>query len=231
MHKLGVSEEVKARILERRGRLRAFPELEPEKMALVAIDMQNCFCAPGGAVEVPASRAIVPNINRLARACRQYGIPVIWIKSLNYKDGADWRLFFNHFLSPEKKAHTAKETAEGDIGRELWKELEVAPDDFTVTKYRYSAMIAGSSNLERLLRSLGKDTVIITGTKTNVCCESTARDAMMLDFKVLFISDALATLSDQEHQASLNVIAQQFGDVLTTEEFLKEIEARGPQQT
>lgn len=228
MHKLGVSEEVKARILERRGRLRAFPDLAPDKMALIVIDMQNCFCAPGGAVEVPASRAIVSNINRLARACRQYRIPVIWIKSLNYKDGADWRLFFDHFLSPEKKAHTAKETAEGDIGRELWKELEVDPDDFTVTKYRYSAMIAGSSNLERLLRSLGKDTVIITGTKTNVCCESTARDAMMLDFKVLFVSDALAALSDEEHQASLNVIAQQFGDVLTSEELLKEIEAKGP---
>jgi nicotinamidase-related amidase len=75
-------------------------------------------------------------------------------------------------------------------GQEIWRELEVANDDIRIFKNRYSALIPGSSGLERMLRSLGIDTLLIAGTKTNVCCESTARDAMMLDFNVVMVSDA-----------------------------------------
>ena len=72
--------------------------------------------------------------------------------------------------------------------------------------------------LEHALRGRGIDTVLIAGTKTNVCCEATARDAMMLDFKVAMVCDCCAALSDQEHVASLETMLQQFGDVLTTED-------------
>lgn len=68
------------------------------------------------------------------------------------------------------------------------------------------------------------DTVLITGTKTNICCESTARDAMMLDFKVVMVSDCLAALSDHEHQAALENIIQQFGDVLTRQEVVARLD-------
>ena len=94
-------------------------------------------------------------------------------------------------------------------------------------KNRYSALIAGSSQLERLLRSLDIDTVLIAGTKTNVCCESTARDAMMLDFKTVMLSDCCAALSDDEHRAALENIFQQFGDVLTADEALRKLAASG----
>ncbi|MFN3351377.1 isochorismatase family protein, partial [Pseudorhodoplanes sp.] len=104
---------------------------------------------------------------------------------------------------------------------------EVAAEDHTVIKNRYSAFIAGSSQLERLLRSLGIDTVLIAGTKTNVCCESTARDAMMLDFKTVMVSDCCAALSDEEHRAALENVFQQFGDVLTAAETLKKLTASG----
>ena len=84
-------------------------------------------------------------------------------------------------------------------------------------------MIAGSSGLERLLRSLDIDTVLIAGTKTNVCCEATARDAMMLDFKVVMVSDCCAALSDEEHRSALENIIQQFGDVMTGEEVVERL--------
>jgi ureidoacrylate peracid hydrolase len=77
-----------------------------------------------------------------------------------------------------------------------------------------------------VLRGLGIDTVLIAGTKTNVCCEATARDAMMLDFKVVMVSDCCAALSDDEHRASLETIIQQFGDVLTGEEVLARLDGR-----
>ena len=77
-----------------------------------------------------------------------------------------------------------------------------------------------------MLRSLGIDTLLITGTKTNVCCESTARDAMMMDFKVVMVSDACAALSDEEHRATLETIIQQFGDVLSVNEIAERLVAR-----
>jgi ureidoacrylate peracid hydrolase len=83
----------------------------------------------------------------------------------------------------------------------------------------------GSSSLERLLRSIGCDTMVLAGTKTDICVESTARDGMMLDFRVVVLSDGTSTLSDEEHQAALNVLVQEFADVLTVDEVLAELTA------
>src|SRR3546814_302989 len=109
----------------------------------------------------------------------------------------------------------------------VWQDLETSPNDITVIKNRYSALISGSSSLERVLRNLGVDTLLIAGTKTNVCCEATARDAMMLDFKVVMVSDCCAALSDDEHRATLETMIQQFGDVMTREEVLERLQV-GP---
>ena len=72
-----------------------------------------------------------------------------------------------------------------------------------LTKTRYSAFIQGSSNIERLLRDRGIDTLLVTGTATNVCCESSARDAMMLNFKTIMVTDGNAATDDDDHNASL----------------------------
>jgi len=93
-----------------------------------------------------------------------------------------------------------------------------------VRKRRFSPFIAGSSNLEALLRDRAIDTVIITGTRTNVCCETTARDAMMLDFKAVMVSDATAAASELEQMAGLMTVFQVFGDVRTTDEVVALIE-------
>jgi ureidoacrylate peracid hydrolase len=186
--------------------------------------MQNAFVAPGAPVEVPAAREIVPAINRLAAALRKRGVPVVWVQHENRPGGSDWDGFFGRFVAPESRAKAAAALTAGSPMQTLWPELDVARGDLRVAKNRYSPFIGDSSNLRSLLQ--GKDTLLIAGTKTNVCCECTARDAMMLDYKVVMLSDCTATLSDEEQRATLENIIQQFGDVLTADEALSLFDRR-----
>ena len=227
MHPVSIRPEIIARVVARRGRVGWFDRLDPARTALLVIDMQTAFCAPGAPAEVPLSRAIVPAINALTASLRNLGCPVIWVVHANTSRGgnSDWNLFFDHVVGEAVRDRTMTALAPGQ--QTVWQELEVSPEDHTVIKNRYSALIAGSSQLERLLRSLGIDTVLIAGTKTNVCCESTARDAMMLDFKTVLLSDCCAALSDDEHRAALENILQQFGDVLTADETLRKLAGTG----
>jgi ureidoacrylate peracid hydrolase len=223
MHKVGVRQEIIDRVLARRGRYHWFEELDPRRTALLIIDMQELFCAPGAPAEVPGSRDIVEPINRLTEKIRAIGVPIIWVLHANTQAGgrSDWELFFNYVVADEVKERTLRSLAPGN--QQVWSGLTVDAADTRIIKNRYSALIAGSSGLERLLRSLEIDTVLIAGTKTNICCEATARDAMMLDFKAVMVSDCCAALSDDEHRSALENIIQQFGDVLTGEEVLERL--------
>jgi ureidoacrylate peracid hydrolase len=210
------------RVIARRGRLHLFDEIAAARTAMVVIDMQGTFCAPGAPAEVAASREIVPAINRLAGGLRRAGGCVIWCSHANMAigSGSDWPGFFNHFVADSVRARTIASLSPGDPGQALWHELRAEPGDVRIIKNRYSALIPGSSPLERILRARGLDTLLVCGTKTDVCCESTARDAMMLDFKVVMVSDATAALSPEEHRDALETVIQQFGDVLTVDEIL-----------
>jgi len=224
MHEVHVRDHIRERVVARRGRFHWFDQLDPTRTAFVVIDMQQTFCEPGSPAEVPKSREIVPGINRFTHDLRERGVPVIWVLHANtHRDGiSDWEVFFNHVVSDEVRTRTIDSLAPGR--QQVWPELEVAPQDVTLIKNRYSALIPGSSSLERVLRNLGVDTVLIGGTKTNVCCESTGRDAMMMDFNVVMVEDCCAALSDEEHQASLETFIQQFGDVLTSTEVLARLD-------
>lgn len=220
-----ISQHIIDRVVARRGQLHLFDSLDPARTAMVVIDMQKTFCEPGAPAEVPASRDIIEPINRLAAGLRAAGGTVIWCTHANVGVGtnSDWRNFFDHFVSDDLRSRTIESLSPGGSGQEIWAELDVGDADLKLFKNRYSALVPGSSQLERMLRSLDLDTLLICGTKTNVCCESTARDAMMMDFKVVMVSDGTAALSDQEHQASLENIIQQFGDVLTVDEILERL--------
>jgi ureidoacrylate peracid hydrolase len=194
------------------------------------IDMQNAFVAPGAPIEVPAARAIVPAINRLAAELRGRGIPVIWVLHQNAAGGADWHGFFEVFVRPENRARAAQALSQGSELQKLWPDLEVDAADLRLAKNRYSAFI-GQGSLREVLAGLGRDTLLIAGTKTNVCCESTARDAMMLDHKVVLLSDCTAALSDEEHRATLENMIQQFGDVLTADEALALLSSSAPSRS
>jgi len=106
---------------------------------------------------------------------------------------------------------------EGTLGHELWPELDVRPEDEIVKKYRYSAFMPGTSALPDRLRVRGFDTVLIIGTVTNVCCESSARNANMTNFRTIMVSDGNAALSQEEHDASLTAFYNTFGDVMVAD--------------
>jgi ureidoacrylate peracid hydrolase len=216
--------EIVERVVARRGKLHLFDKLDAKRTALLVIDMQNAFVAPGAPVEVPAARGIVAPINRLAAALRARGVPVIWVMHENQKGGRDWAGFFDAFVAPGKREQAAAALEAGSPLQALWPELDAAPGDLRVAKNRYSALIAGSSRLEKVLKEKGLDTLLIAGTKTNVCCESTARDAMMLDFKVVLLSDCTAALSAEEQRGTLENVIQQFGDVRTADDALALLE-------
>ena len=208
-----IRQEIIDRVMARRGRLHLYERLDPKRTALLVIDMQNAFVAPGAPIEVPAARAIVPAINRLATELRKRAVPVIWVL---HQDTGDWPGFFGVFAKPD----AAKALSAGAELQKPWREVQITPGDLKVTKNRYSALIGRSSTLASVLRERNIDTLLIAGTKTNVCCECTARDAMMLDYKVVMLSDCTAALSDDEHRATLENVIQQFGDVLTADEAL-----------
>jgi ureidoacrylate peracid hydrolase len=228
MHKVSIRKHIVDRVVARRGDVHWFERLDPAKTALLVIDMQNTFCMPGAPGEVPLSREIVPNINRLATRLRAMKVPVIWVVHANTVSAGhtDWEVFFNHVVrSPEVRKRMAESL--NPAKQEVWKELDRRPEDVVVIKNRYSALAHGASTLERVLRNLGVDTVLVAGTKTNVCCDSTARDAMMLDFKSVMLSDCCAALSDEEHLASLETFIQQFGDVMSADEALARLQPPG----
>ena len=221
MHKIAIPQSIVDRVVARRGTAHPFAELDPQRTALVVVDMQNGFMrADLGFAPVPTAVEIVPAINRLATALRDAGGAVFWIRNtFNARSAAEWSVLEDYTL-PERREARARAMSEGTEGHELWPDLEVQPEDTVLRKYRYSAFIQGSSDLPRVLRERGFDTVLITGTLTNVCCESSARDAMMLNFRTIMVSDANAALTDEEHNATLVNFYGSFGDVLSTEEIV-----------
>ena len=223
MHNIRISDEIVQRVMQRRGRFHLYDRFTPQQCALIVIDMQNAFCKPGAPAEVPASRGTIGNINRLAQELRSRGGDVIWIVSEFHCNGgkSEWENFFSNMVSGEVRERTMQYMAPGQEGGKLWPELETHENDIRLIKNRYGSLSPGASRLERVLRSRAIETVLIAGTKTNICCESAARAAFDLDFNVVLLEDCCSALSDREHQATLETIIQQFGDVMTSQEFIK----------
>jgi ureidoacrylate peracid hydrolase len=229
MHKITIAKAQTDRLQMRLGKLHPFDVIDPAKTALVVIDMQNYFVKQGHQSEVPAAREIVPNINRLAAELRRRGGHVAWVRNGTNDTRESWSNYHNYLQSPERAERRLKSMEIGEDGYEYWHLNDIRPEDAQITKKRYSAFIQGSSDLERHLRDRGIDTLLITGTATNVCCESTARDGMMLNFKVVLVADGLATHTDEEHNATLSNFYGQFGDVQTVDELFQSL-ARGDQK-
>ena len=204
-----------------RGRLFAYPDIEPEKTALVIVDMQNVFCAPGQLVEVPMAREIVPNINRLAAAARASGMTVVWLRETLGTDAEQgWPIFFRFGMREDQQADFNAAMSPGSEGHQIYPDMEVEDGDLIINKRCFSAFAPGSSPLDQVLRERGIHAVIIAGTVTNVCCESTARDAYFLNYRIIFGSDLTAALSDEEHNATLKNMHYFFGDVRSTDDIL-----------
>jgi ureidoacrylate peracid hydrolase len=174
---------------------------------------------------------VVPNVNRLAEAVRAAGGIVVWIQNLAPWQSLDSWSAARERLTPDKQDQRWSSMQRDAFGFELWPELDVRDDDQRVIKRRYSAFIQGSSDIENVLQDNGVETIIVAGVATNVCCESTARDAMMLNFRTLMVSDGCATTTDGEHAATLGNFYLNFGDVQATEELIARLEASARRNT
>jgi ureidoacrylate peracid hydrolase len=225
MHRPVIHPDVVSRAKQRRGGLRVFDGLVPERTAHVVVDLQNGFMAPGAVAEIATAREIVPGVNRISSALRAAGGLVVYVQNtFDEVAVATWSTFFDHFCSPERRQRMIETFTPGASGHALWPGLEVLPQDLKVRKRRFGAFAPGSSDLHAALQERGIDTLIITGTATQVCCESTARDAMMLNYKVFFIADGNATFNDDEHNATLSAMAHTFCDVIDTDTMVAMIE-------
>ena len=157
----------------------------------------------------------MPTVNRISAALRDAGGLVVYIQN-TFDEVAirTWSTFFDHFCSPSRRQRMIEAFTPGAEGHALWAGLDVRPEDLQVRKRRFGAFAPGASDLHAILQERGIDTLIITGTASQVCCESTARDAMMLNYKVFFVEDGNATFNDEEHNATLSAMAHTFCDVI-----------------
>ena len=183
--------------------------------------MQNAFVAPGGLAQVPKAREIAPNINRIATALRSAGGSIVWIRGSVESNRGEWAHYLTNF---EANLDSWRRALEPDSeGWQFWRELDVRDENLVVGKDRYSAFW-GHGNLAEKLRDLELDTVIVVGTLTNSCCESTARDAMQNNCSTIMVMDANACRSDDDHLATMYTFINSFGDVLSTDQIVKRIE-------
>ncbi len=220
MHKIDIHQDYIDRVIDRGGRAHSVESLDGPKTALVVVDMQHYFMGEGQPSECPVARDIVPNVNRLAGAVRREGGLVVWIQTYSGPESVDsWPVYYER-MTPEKSKARVDGMSPGGSGYDLWPDLDVQYEDEIVIKTRYSAFIQGSSNLEEVLRARAIDTILITGVSTCTCCESTARDGMMLNFRTMMISDGCAAPDDYLHNATLNNFYLQFGDVQGTDEII-----------
>ena len=220
----GFPQYVIDRVMAKRGHLNVFDRFDPLRTALLVIDMQNFYVG-----EIASVIGIIPNINRLAREMRGRGGLVAFVGMTAGKGGDSlWPIYHDHFFTPEKGANHRDQLSPGHPGHKFHVDLEIRDSDVIVYKSRFSPFIQGASNIEEILRARGIDSLIVTGTATNMCCESAARDAMMRDYKVVMVADANGARYPEDHLAGLTSFYQSFGDVRTTDEVINDL-LRPPQ--
>src|SRR5271167_2656906 len=194
----------------------------PERTALVNVDMQNCF-VEGSPIAAPDGLGVQQRINRVTTACRRAGILVIHTSHVFRSDGSNIGVLGE--INPIVKTGIL---SKGSESAALHKGLSVDARDILLDKPRFGAF--QSTDLELILRSRGIDTVIVTGIATNVCCETTAREASVRDFRVLFLSDGTATFSIGDvsaaelQKATCATLGRVFAQVLTVNEIIMKIE-------
>lgn len=211
---------------EERGRaLNHFSAIEPGHTALINIDMQNVFLAEGQIYANPHGRDIIDNVNRLSRAMRAAKAPVIWTRQTHTHDGPCAPPAWQYDVSQSRVAAGVAALQAHADGHALHPAMNVAPHDLVIDKYRYGALSCPAGALAAALKKLGARMTVITGTLTNVCCESTARELNMAGYKVIVVSDATAAVTDTEHNAALLNLRINFADVRRTDDVAEMIEA------
>lgn len=198
--------------------------IDPKKTAMIVVDMQNDFVAEGVPMQSAQAFAMVPRLATALVFCRNKGIKVVYTAHVHRKDGSDMGLYDDLYPPIANRSALVDETP----GTEIYPDLAPAPGEHVVKKHRYSGFFA--TDLDLMLREWGIDTVIISGTTTENCCLSTARDAMFLNYRTVFLSDATGTFdypdvgqgamtAAEVHKATLIILAFSTAHVMTAQEF------------
>ncbi len=222
LHNWFIEPEQYLRHETRRGRRHGYEWLDPKRTALVVIDMVPFFVGDPDIGHYP--RGIVPNIMTLAEGLRAAGGTVAWVLPAATEPSTA-----TVELLGAKVAELYRTSGGGGpLRSRLWHEFEVADSDLLVEKSSASAFFPGRSELPTPLEARNIESVLITGTVANVCCESTARDASTLGYRTIMVADANAALRDQDLNATLHTFYRTFGDVRPTTEILELIRAGRP---
>jgi nicotinamidase-related amidase len=199
---------------------KAFFTIDQGRCALIVIDMQNAFVAEGAPFETPGARAMIPCLERLIQFARRAEIPIVWTQS-------DHRPPYGGLMLRKFPAIAEDRILwQGEPSFEMYPNMLQPREgklEYRIVKHKFDAFF--ETDLDAILRYHDVDTVIITGTATNACCESTARSAFMRDYNVVFPSDLNATFDDAMHAATLKNIDLLFGRVLSSDELLAEMES------
>lgn len=201
------------------------PRLDPRRCALVIIDMQNDFVSPGGyhhrhGKPCGPAQAIVPNIQSLLRELPSE-VRRIHVVTVREPDGSDSHWRFHKLLPQRVRMHSETGGDEFNVVRGTWgveivDALKPQPNTDVFYKRRNSALF--QTDLEMCLRCWGIDTLIFTGVASEICVESSIRDAFNRDLDVVLVSDGVASWDENNHEHTLKVVAQSFGIVVPTVE-------------
>lgn len=197
---------------ERRGRRFAYESLDPARTALIVVDMVPFFLQDN-----PYTRGIVPVINTLAHELRAAGGHVTWVVPAVAEVPSKWAI---DFYGERIAAAFAGSGGQGTPADRITPQLHRDPADPVFEKKGPSAFFPGRCDLPAELEKRGVDTVLITGTVTNVCCEATARDAASVGLRVVMVADGCSTVDDRAHNATLNTVYRSFGDVRPAEQVI-----------
>jgi nicotinamidase-related amidase len=194
--------------------------LDPAHTALIIIDMQKDFCCDGFATSragrpLDAAQSIISTLVEFREAARQAGVLVVHVGFKTYldhmSDSGPW-------LAQRRRSSYASDkiALSGDEGMEFIPELIPEKDELTIWKHRYSAF--KGTDLDMLLRAHDIKTVVPCGVSTNVCVESTLRDAFEHSYYVCLAQDACASWDMDLHNATLKTANARFGLVLNVSE-------------
>jgi ureidoacrylate peracid hydrolase len=211
-HPSGIPDRIVEKVVARRGRLHAFDTIDPKTTALVVIDLDEATV-----VDDDTWQRIIATVNALAVAVRDSGGTVAWVLSRMDR----MPRHFSAILGAELASRYLNDGQRDGVGTRLWHGLEREPADLIAVKSGASAFFPGKCNLKDQLDARGIDTVLIAGAVTNICCESSARDAAELEYKVVLISDALSGHAHGLHDATLATFYRIFGDVRPSDEIIR----------
>ncbi len=204
-----------------------------ERTAIVVVDMQGVFCDPDGAVYIPDAPKVVTPIQRILAAGRAAGVPIIYLRHVVRGDGSDTGRMRDLYPGVDAILDRSLPSVQ------IIDALAPLPGDIVVDKLFFSGF--HNTDLDTILRARDVDTVVICGTVTNVCCESTVRDAAHREYKVIVVADACAAqpypdmgwgalTAEEVQRVTLTVMAHEFGEVTQTQDLIDRLAAARPRE-